>query len=203
MRLFVTGIGTEVGKTIIAAILTEALEADYWKPIQAGDLQHSDTDRVKALVTNNRSIFYKEAFCLQQPMSPHAAAERDGINVHLSDIRAPKTDNHLIIEGAGGLMVPLNYEDCIIDLIPQLDCEAVLVTRNYLGSINHTLLSIEALQKRGILIKGIIFNGAANKETEKVILKMANVSLLGRVREEEGFDPIVIRKYAAQFKESL
>ena len=203
MRLFVTGIGTEVGKTIIAAILTEALEADYWKPIQAGDLHHSDTDRVKALVTNNRSIFYKEAFCLQQPMSPHAAAEKDGINVHLSNIRAPKTNNHLIIEGAGGLMVPLNYEDCIIDLILQLNCEVVLVSRNYLGSINHTLLSIEALQKRGILIKGIIFNGAANKETEKVILKMANVSLLGRVREEKGFDPIVIRKYAAQFKESL
>lgn len=203
MRLFVTGIGTEVGKTIIAAILTEALEADYWKPIQAGDLHHSDTDKVKALVTNNRSIFYKEAFCLQQPMSPHAAAEKDGINVHLSNIRAPKTNNHLIIEGAGGLMVPLNYEDCIIDLILQLNCEVVLVSRNYLGSINHTLLSIEALQKRGILIKGIIFNGAENKETEKVILKMANVSLLGRVWEEKGFDPIVIRKYAAQFKESL
>ena len=203
MRLFVTGIGTEVGKTIIAAILTEALEADYWKPIQAGDLHHSDTDRVKALVTNNRSIFYKEAFCLQQPMSPHAAAEKDGINVHLSNIRAPKTNNHLIIEGAGGLMVPLNYEDCIIDLILQLNCEVVLVSRNYLGSINHTLLSIEALQKRGILIKGIIFNGTENKETEKVILKMANVSLLGRVWEEKGFDPIVIRKYAAQFKESL
>ena len=203
MRLFVTGIGTEVGKTIIAAILTEALEADYWKPIQAGDLHHSDTDRVKALITNNRSIFYKEAFCLQEPMSPHAAAEKDGINVHLSNIRAPKTNNHLIIEGAGGLMVPLNYEDCIIDLILQLNCEVVLVSRNYLGSINHTLLSIEALKKRGILIKGIIFNGAKNKDTEKVILKMANVSLLGRVREEKGFDPIVIRKYAAQFKESL
>ena len=203
MRLFVTGIGTEVGKTIIAAILTEALEADYWKPIQAGDLQHSDTHRIKALVTNNRSIFYKEAFCLQQPMSPHAAAEKDGINIHLSDIRAPKTNNHLIIEGAGGLMVPLNYEDCIIDLIPKLDCEVVLVSRNYLGSINHTLLSIEALQKRGILIKGIIFNGAENKETEKVILKMTNVSLLGRVREEKDFDPVVIRKYAVQFKESL
>lgn len=203
MRLFVTGIGTEVGKTIIAAILTEALEADYWKPIQAGDLHHSDTDRVKALITNNRSIFYKEAFCLQEPMSPHAAAEKDGINVHISNIRAPKTNNHLIIEGAGGLMVPLNYEDCIIDLILQLNCEVVLVSRNYLGSINHTLLSIEALKKRGILIKGIIFNGAKNKDTEKVILKMANVSLLGRVREEKGFDPIVIRKYATQFKESL
>ena len=90
MRLFVTGIGTEVGKTIIAAILTEALEADYWKPIQAGDLQHSDTDRVKALVTNNRSIFYKkEAFCLEQPMSPHAAAKME-LMFHLSDIRAQK-----------------------------------------------------------------------------------------------------------------
>lgn len=203
MRLFVTGIGTEVGKTIIAAILTEALEADYWKPIQAGDLQHSDTHKVQSLISNSSSQFHKEAFRLKHPMSPHAAAERDGVNIQIKDIQTPKTTRHLIIEGAGGLMVPLNNEDCIIDLIPQLNCEVVLVSRNYLGSINHTLLSIEALQKRGIPIKGIIFNGAENKETEKVILKMANVSLLGRVREEKDFNPMVIRKYAAQFKESL
>ena len=203
MRLFVTGIGTEVGKTIVSAIITEALKADYWKPIQAGDLHHSDTDKLRALVTNNNSIFHKEAFRLNHPMSPHAAAQRDGVHIQLKDIQIPKTTNHLIIEGAGGLMVPLNNKDCIIDLIPKLDCEAVLVSRNYLGSINHTLLSIEALQKRGIPIKGIIFNGAENKETEKVILKMTNVSLLGRVMEEKDFDPMVIRKYAAQFKESL
>ena len=203
MRLFVTGIGTEVGKTIVSAIITEALKADYWKPIQAGDLHHSDTDKLRALVTNNNSIFHKEAFRLNHPMSPHAAAQRDGVHIQLKDIQIPKTTNHLIIEGAGGLMVPLNNKDCIIDLIPKLDCEAVLVSRNYLGSINHTLLSIEALQKRGIPIKGIIFNGAENKETEKVILKMTNVSLLGRVMEEKDFDPMVISKYAAQFKESL
>lgn len=203
MRLFVTGIGTEVGKTIVSAIITEALKADYWKPIQAGDLHHSDTDKLRALVTNNNSIFHKEAFRLNHPMSPHAAAQRDGVHIQLKDIQIPKTTNHLIIEGAGGLMVPLNNKDCIIDLIPKLDCEAVLVSRNYLGSINHTLLSIEALQKRGIPIKGIIFNGAENKETEQVILKMTNVSLLGRVMEEKDFDPMVISKYAAQFKESL
>lgn len=200
MRLFITGIGTEVGKTIVSAIVTEALSADYWKPIQAGDLDNSDTHKVQSLISNSSSQFHKEAFRLKHPMSPHAAAERDGVTIQLKDIQAPKTRNHLIIEGAGGLMVPLNNENCIIDLIPELDCEVVLVSRNYLGSINHTLLSIEALQKRGIPIKGIIFNGAENKDTESIILSMTGVNLLGRIKEEEVLNKAVIARYAQQFK---
>ena len=147
MRLFVTGIGTEVGKTVISAILTEALEADYWKPVQAGDLDYSDTHKVKDLVSNSKSVFHCETHALNHPMSPHAAAERDGVEISLNDFQIPKTDNHLVIEGAGGLMVPLNRKDCIIDLIENFGVEAVLVSRNYLGSINHTLLSVEALSK--------------------------------------------------------
>lgn len=203
MRLFVTGIGTEVGKTIIAAILTEALKADYWKPIQAGDLDNSDTHKVQSLISNSSSQFHKEAYRLKHPMSPHAAAKRDGVNIQIKDIQPPKTTRHLIIEGAGGVMVPLNNKDCIIDLIPQLGCDAVLVSRNYLGSINHTILSIEALLKRGITIKGIIFNGAENKDTESIILSMTGINLLGRVKEEEVFNKAIILKYTQQFKTVL
>ena len=203
MRLFVTGIGTEVGKTIVSAILTEALKADYWKPVQAGDLDWNDTKKVQSLISNTESYFHKEAFRLKHPMSPHAAAKRDGVDIQLKDIQTPETSNHLIIEGAGGLMVPLNNNACIIDMIPPLDCEVVLVSRNYLGSINHTLLSIEALQQRNIPIKGIIFNGQENKDTESVILKMTGVSLLGRVDEETIFNKATIIKYAQQFKAVL
>lgn len=181
MKLFVTGIGTEVGKTVIAAILTEKLKADYWKPVQAGDLDYSDTMKVRALVSNSVSVFYEEGFRLNHPMSPHAAAERDGIEIRLGDFEMPQTENHLVIEGAGGLMVPLNDKDCVIDLIEGSGAEVVLVSRNYLGSINHTLLSIEALKSREIPVRGVIFNDEENTETESVILKMTGLKCLGRV----------------------
>lgn len=203
MRIFITGIGTEVGKTIISAILTEALQADYWKPVQAGDLHDSDTHKVERLISNSRSHFFDETHRLNHPMSPHAAAERDGVKIRLSDFKIPETDNHLVIEGAGGLMVPLNQEDCVVDLIDQIEAEVVLVSRHYLGSINHTLLSIEELKKRGIAIKGIIFNGKENKDTETIILSMSGVRLLGRIEEEESINQAVILKYAEKFKEVL
>lgn len=203
MKLFVTGIGTEVGKTIISAILTEALEADYWKPIQAGDLNWSDTNKVQALISNEQSQFHEEAFCLNHPMSPHAAAARDEVQIQLTDFQIPKTKNHLIIEGAGGLMVPINHKDCIIDLIQQSQAEVVLVSRNYLGSINHTLLSIKALQQRNIPIKGVIFNGIENKDTESIILSMTGIAFIGRVEEEKSFDKAMIKMYAKQFKQLL
>ena len=200
MRLFVTGIGTEVGKTIVSAILVEALEADYWKPVQAGDLDNSDTMKVEALVCNSKSIFHPETHTLGHPMSPHAAAERDDVEIELADFKIPETSNHLVIEGAGGLMVPLNRKDCVIDLIAQVGADVVLVSRNYLGSINHTLLSIEALQNRGVAIKGIIFNDVEYKDTESVILEMSGLKLLGRVDLEEGIDTSVISRYAKHFK---
>ena len=198
MRLFVTGISTEVGKTIASSILVEYLKADYWKPIQAGELDNSDTIKVKNLTSNTTSKFHKEAYQLNAPMSPHAAAERDNIEISLSNINPPKTNNHLIIEGAGGLLVPLNNRDCIIDIIPNLDAEVVIVSRHYLGSINHTLLSIETLQAKSISIKGIIFSGNKNKYTESIILKMSGIKMLFRINEEEYFDKEIIKKYAQQ-----
>jgi dethiobiotin synthetase len=147
--IFVTGIGTGVGKTIVSAILVEKLKADYWKPIQAGDLDKSDTLTVKSLVSNPITYFYPEAYRLTQPYSPHKAAALDGIEIDPDKIIMPETGNQLIIEGAGGLMVPLN--------------------NNYLGSINHTLLSIDALKSRGINIRALLFNGNRDEYSQSVI----------------------------------
>jgi dethiobiotin synthetase len=171
--LFVTGIGTGIGKTIVSAILVESLKADYWKPIQSGDLDNSDTLKVKSLVVNKVSIFHPEAYRLTQPFSPHKSADLDGIVIDPLKIIAPKTDNQLIIEGAGGLMVPLNNNFLMIDLIQQLDAEVILVVKHYLGSINHTLLSLDALKNRDINIKAIIFNGDADTYSEEVIAAYA------------------------------
>jgi dethiobiotin synthetase len=179
--LFITGIGTGIGKTLVAAILVEKLKADYWKPIQSGDLHNSDTMKVHGLVSNSQSIFHPEAYRLTQPYSPHKSAKLDNINIDEKTIIAPKTENILTIEGAGGLMVPLNGHFLMIDLIKQLNAEVVLVSQNYLGSINHTLLSVEILKQRGIDIKGIIFNGNADASSEEYILTYTGVPLLGRV----------------------
>ncbi len=167
--LFVTGIGTGVGKTYVAAHLLETLQADYWKPIQSGDLDATDTMKVRSLVKNPTSVFHPEAYRLTQPFSPHKAADLDGLVIDPSKIVLPKTQNQLIIEGAGGLMVPLNYEFLMIDLILQLQAEVVLVVMHYLGSINHTLLSIEMLKQKNIPINRIVFNGIKEAYSENVI----------------------------------
>lgn len=170
MKLFITGIGTDVGKTIASAIITEALEADYWKPIQAGDLENCDTQKVKKYISNAKTKFHKNAYALQTPASPHLAAQLDGIKIYLEKIVEPQTKNHLVIEGAGGIFVPLSETNCVIDLI-QNDYKVVVVSRHYLGSINHTLLTIEALKNKSIPIAGIIFSGDINQSTEEIILK--------------------------------
>jgi dethiobiotin synthetase len=196
---FVTGIGTDVGKTIASAIITEALEADYWKPIQAGDFENSDTHKVKDLVSNNNSTFHPNAVALKTPMSPHAAAEIDGVTITSATIKRPKVNNNLVIEGAGGLYVPINNEETIMGLITGED-EIIVVSRHYLGSINHTLLTIEAIKAKGFKLAGIIFNGDENKSTEEVILKMTGVKFLGRIENEPYFDKNVIKEYAGNFK---
>jgi dethiobiotin synthetase len=178
---FVTGIGTEIGKTITSAILVEYLKADYWKPIQSGDLDFSDTIKVKNLISNEKTQFHTESYRLTQPYSPHYAAQLDGVTINLNEIKIPKTNNNLIIEGAGGLMVPLNDKDLIIDLIKKFNVEVILVSRNYLGSINHTLLSVEALRSRNIPIKGIIFNGESTPASESIIIKQTGLNVIGSI----------------------
>ena len=198
---FITGIGTDVGKTVASAILTEALEADYWKPIQAGDLEHCDTKKVQQLVSNTKSVFHDNSYALQTPMSPHAAADIDGVSVELKNIKAPKTKNNLVIEGAGGLLVPLSETTTILDLIKP-DYKVIVVSRHYLGSINHTLLTINLLQAKGFEV-ALIFSGNEHKTTEDIIITMTNVSVIGRINEEPYFDKNVILEYAEEFRQKL
>jgi len=179
--LFITGIGTDIGKTVISTILVEKLQADYWKPVQSGDLQNSDTQKVRDLVTNTFSIFHPESYRLNQPYSPHKSAALDGIEIDLNKIVLPLTNNRLIIEGAGGLMVPLNKKNHIIDLIKPFGAEVILVIKHYLGSINHTLLSLEILKQRDIPLKGIIYNGVADLFSEQAIMDYCNPVILGRI----------------------
>ena len=202
MKLFVTGIGTDVGKTIASAIITEALEADYWKPVQAGDLQNSDSHKVKSFLSNEKTVIHPNSYALNTPASPHLASELDGIVIDLKKIIEPKTENHLVVEGAGGVFVPLNDTDCVIDLI-QNEYKVIVVSRHYLGSINHTLLTIEALQNRKIAVAGIVFSGDENKATESIILSKTGIKCIGRIEQEPYFDQNVIKEYADRFRENL
>jgi len=174
-RFFVTGIGTDVGKTVVSGILTEALEADYWKPVQAGSLDSTDTHTVRSLVSNSHSFFHPEAYHLQAPMSPHAAARLENRELDLQQISVPETSNNLVIEGAGGLMVPLNDKFLVLDLLTKMKSPVVVVSRNYLGSINHTLLTLEILKYRQIPVAGIVFNGEPNPDSEDFILNYTGV----------------------------
>lgn len=187
-KYFITGIGTGIGKTLISAILTEKLKADYWKPIQSGDLATSDSITIDSLISNTQTVIHPESYSLTQPLSPHLSARLDGIDIDLDRINIPLTDNNLIIEGAGGLMVPLNETELIIDLIKKLEVEVILVSQNYLGSINHTLLSINLLKQYEIPIKGIIFNGDENLETERYIQQYAKIKKLGNVPSLKNID---------------
>ena len=202
MKIFITGIGTDVGKTIASAIVVEALEADYWKPIQAGDIDNSDSHKIQRYISNDKTVIHNNSYKLNTPASPHYAAEVDGTKIELAKIIEPKTDNHLVIEGAGGILVPLNDSDCIIDLI-QKDYKVIVVSRHYLGSINHTLLTIEALKNRKISVAGIIFSGDENKATEEIILKKSGAKFIGRIENEPYFDQNVIRYYADKFLDNL
>ena len=202
MKIFITGIGTDVGKTIASAIAVEALEADYWKPIQAGDIDNSDSHKIQRYISNDKTVIHNNSYKLNAPASPHYAAEVDGTKIELAKIIEPKTDNHLVIEGAGGILVPLNDSDCIIDLI-QKEYKTIVVSRHYLGSINHTLLTIEALKSRKISVAGIIFSGDENKATEEIIIKKTNCNYIGRIDNEPYFDANVISYYADKFRENL
>jgi dethiobiotin synthetase len=200
MKYIIAGIGTEIGKTFISSILTEALQADYWKPIQSGALDFTDTDMVRSLISNSKTVFHPETYRLHQPMSPHAAAAIDGIEIELSKFQLPQTDNHLIIELAGGIMVPLNNNETNLDLIKRLAIPVILISKNYLGSINHTLLSIEVLKMNNIPIKGLIFNGERNESSEEFILNYTKINFLGRVDFEENINKELIKKYTSNFR---
>jgi len=194
MDYFITGIDTDSGKTLVSAIFCEALEADYWKPVQAGAPMDSDT--VRTLVSNPKINIHKETFFLNTPASPHAAAKVDGISINLSDFHKPKTSRDLIIEGAGGCLVPLNEHDFVIDLAASFTADVILVADLYLGSINHTLLTWRELLARKLNLKGIVFNGKSNPESERIILHHTGLPCLLRIDYEEKIDKQMVKRYS-------
>lgn len=159
---FISGIGTGIGKTIVAAVLTEALRADYWKPVQAGFENGTDSGLVSSLISNSVTVIHPETYKLKMAASPHIAAAKENLRIDIGriveDFNLLKNSRPLIIEGAGGLMVPLNEKEFVIDLIKKLDAILILVSRNYLGSINHSLMSAEVCRKHRLDVGGWVFN---------------------------------------------
>lgn len=192
-QFIIAGIGTEIGKTVVSAILTAGLKADYWKPVQSGDIETGDAYWIRKWVPS--ATIHPSTYALTQPLSPHSAAEIDGITIELEAFKKP-TENTLIIELAGGIMVPLNDRDTNLDLIKQLDLPVILVSKNYLGSINHTLLSYEILKQQGVQMAGIVFNGLENPSGEKFILNHTGLPLVLRVNTENELNEAVIASYA-------
>lgn len=193
-QFFVTGTDTNVGKTVISAILTLGLDAAYWKPIQSGLDEITDTEFVQRVTELDDSHFIPERFRLTQPLSPHAAAAIDHTQISLTDFHLPPTNKpRLIVEGAGGLMVPLNDRDLMIDLIRWLNLPVCLVARSSLGTINHTLLSLAQLRRSQISILGIILNGESNPSNRAAIAHYGQVPILGEVDRLDAIDPATLK----------
>lgn len=199
--IFVSGTGTGIGKTIVSAILMEAWGAAYWKPVQAGIDGPTDTEILRSLIGNPACRIFPETHLLENPVSPHLAAQMENKRISLDDFKIPETSSYLIIEGAGGLFSPLNDSQLNIDLIQKMGAEVVVVVKHYLGSINHSLLSIEALKNRGIPMLGIVFNGV-NDPSSEYVLNYTGVKNLLQIKEHEEINKQLIREYALQFLEN-
>ncbi len=179
-RYIIAGIGTDVGKTVVSAILAEALQADYWKPVQAGDLKQSDSMRVKEWTEYVTII--PEAYRLSKALSPHEASAIDEVKIKLTDLSLPHTDNNLIVECAGGIMVPFNNEGhTILDAIKMWGLPLILVSRHYLGSINHSLMTAEILKQHKIKVVGFVFVGDENPASEEIILSISGLPMIARI----------------------
>jgi dethiobiotin synthetase len=203
MNLIIAGIHTGIGKTVCSAIMAQALEYDYWKPVQAGDLQSSDSLFIQEHVSNGKTIVHPEAFCLTIAASPHYAASEDGVAITMDGIKLPFTDNGLIIETAGGVMTPLSENLLNIDLIRNLNLPVILVSNHYLGSINHTLLSIQALQDADIPMLGLVFCGTEVPSTREYILQYSGLPLLLSIPQFKNLNKEMIAAFAASISRDL
>lgn len=200
MNIGIVGIHTGIGKTICSAIICESLGYDYWKPVQAGDLDQTDSMVVKNLVSNKNCQIHAERYILKTPASPHYAAELDNITISLNDFEIPKTTQPVLVETAGGIMSPLSSEALNIDLITYLKLPVILVSNNYLGSINHTLLTYELLCQKKINILGIVFVGETNEASEKYILTYTGLKILFIVPKFELINKETIKNFCDQIQ---
>ena len=211
--IFITGIGTDVGKTVVAAILTEALQADYWKPVQAGLENGTDSDWVRGALSNSHSLVHEELYRLHPAASPHIASRQERIRISLPDIvsRARQIIKSravggagppLIMEGAGGLLVPLNGNEFVVDLVEELNACVVLVSRNYLGSINHSLLTAEACRSRNIQVAGWIFNDQY-MDYENEIAQWSGFPKIAAIPYRENPDRSFVSEQAERIREAV
>jgi dethiobiotin synthetase len=200
MNIAVAGIHTGIGKTICSAVICQALGFDYWKPVQAGDLDQSDSIFIQKHINNPACKIHPERYKLLEPMSPHAAAERENIRIRKEDFILPESDHHILLETAGGLMSPLAEDFLNIDLLSHLRLPVVLVSTHYLGSINHTLMSCELLKSRNIQVLGLVFSGAPNPESERVILSYSGLPLLFSIPQFASIDADTIPSFTQTHK---
>lgn len=198
----IAGIHTNIGKTVVSAVIAEAIGAQYWKPVQAGENER-DSLLLRQLLTDGDTRVHDEALVLSQPLSPHTAAEIDGVTVDYKNFTWPSTDKLLLVETAGGVLSPMSVDSTMADFITYYNLPVILVTLNYLGSINHTLLTIEVLKSRGIKVLGLVINGLENESSEQFILSYSGIPLIGRIPFIKELSNESIRKYAMQLRPLL
>ena len=202
--IFITGTGTDVGKTLIAAIVTEALQADYWKPVQAGFSDGTDSLRIGEMISNSKTTVHPELYKMKMPASPHLAAAAEQKEIRIKEIIAhlPRTKNRLIIEGAGGLMVPLNRKKMILHLIKELDARVIIVSKNELGSINHSLLTAAVLKKEKADVAGWIFT-EEYQHYENEIADWSGYPVIARVKHLPEISKETIKEQALKLRPLL
>jgi dethiobiotin synthetase len=198
-RIIIAGIGTDVGKTVVAAVITTLLNGDYWKPIQCGSEEDLDSVVIKKLINTDQHHVYEPIYSFKKPLSPHHAARLEQVVINPNTITPPDSTRPLIIEGIGGIFTPLNTQILSGDLFASWNGQWIIVSKNYLGSINHTLLTIEALKSRNVLIAGLIFNGEPNPDTESIILNFSELPFLGRLLPEQHINKKTIQRYVKKW----
>ncbi len=201
--VFVTGTDTGVGKTVVSAWLMRVLDADYWKPIQAGTEDETDTAVVQRLTGLPEVRFHESAYRLKAPLSPYEAARREGITIDLDRIALPESARPLVVEGAGGILVPLNDRTFMTDLMAKFGLPAVIVARAELGTINHTLLTVEALRARGLAVAGVVMNGAPNAANRRAIETFGRVQVIAEFPPLEPLDAKTLAAAAARIAPAL
>jgi dethiobiotin synthetase len=202
-QIAITGIHTGVGKTIATAVLAEALGAHYWKPVQAGGLDETDSMIVKKLISNGESRVHPEGAILTQPLSPHTAAKMDGVTVDHTLFQWPKTDGFLLVETAGGVLSPMTNDSTMADFVDYYNIPTILISNNYLGSINHTLMSIEVLKKRDIALLGLVMNGEPNASSEDFIRTYTNIPFMATIPKFDVLDHNAVKQCAENIKVQL
>ncbi|MFH1488485.1 MAG: dethiobiotin synthase [Pseudomonadota bacterium] len=195
-NLFVTGTDTGVGKTLVSAVLTAGLKAEYWKPVQSGLTDLTDLEWVKKKTGLPDTHFHRETYRLKTPLSPHASAAQEGVKIKMNAFNVPerRLSRHLIIEGAGGVMVPLNDSEFMVDLMYKIRAPVLLVASSGLGTINHTLLSLDQLRRKGLQVYGVVMNGPKNPSNREAVEHYGRVSVCAEIEPLEEINAGTLRQ---------